>query len=261
MATLQELTNAQIDEAIRSAVDKQVPATATLRSASGWVNLHTRFLAAAGPHLLLTMPAGEGDAGPRSFALADKVGISFKLKHHKHVFTAVVVASETRTEGGETISALRVCNPSKMQRLQRRAFLRVDVPANRIVRGSFWLGGSEAEPAGTTVDRPVWQGRVTNISAGGFQLLTGAECLASLEIGEMVGVRLVFGAGQSAVYADAQYRHTEEREGQALLGFQFLGLPLTPQGRQTLEIISAKVAEFQRIEETASRRTNWGPQD
>jgi len=254
MPTLQELTHVQVEEALRSAVEKQVPAVATIRSGGGWMNLHTRFLACRGPHLLMSMPSAEGDIGPRSFAPADKIGVSFKLKHHKHVFTAVVAASESYLDGDTVLPALRLCCPTKMQRLQRRAFLRVNVPPNRIVRGSFWLGGREAEPAGTTVECPVWQGRVTNLSAGGFQLLTSPECVSLLEVGDLVGVRLVFGAGQEAVYADAQYRHVEPQDCEALLGFQFLGLPLTPEGRETLDALSARVAEFQRIEEAAERR-------
>ena len=254
MPTLQELTHVQVEEALRSAVQKQVPAVATIRSGNGWMNLHTRFLACRGPHLIISMPAAEGDVGPRSFAPADKIGVSFKLKHHKHVFTAVVAAGESYLDGDTVLPALRLCCPTKMQRLQRRAFLRVNVPDNRIVRGSFWLGGREAEPAGTTPDRPVWQGRVANLSAGGFQLITSPESVAALEVGDLVGVRLVFGAGQEAVYADAQYRHAETQDCQALLGFQFLGLPLTPEGRQTLDILSSRVAEFQRIEEAAERR-------
>jgi c-di-GMP-binding flagellar brake protein YcgR len=135
-----------------------------------------------------------------------------------------------------------------MQRLQRRAYLRVDVPACRIVRASYWIGGRAAEPAGTTVDCPVWSGQVTNISAGGFQLAADANAAEALEVGDTVGVRLIFGAGRESVYADAQYRHHERTlDGHVLMGFQFMGLDQTTEGRAALRIVSEAVNEFQRL--------------
>jgi len=255
MATLQELGNRQINQVIRSAVERQVPATATLRSNGGWLNLHSRFLAIRGEHLLIALPAAEGDTGPRVFAPADKINLSFKLKHHKHLFTATVVATEFFADGGQDgMQVLCICWPTRMQRLQRRVFLRVAVPPNRIVRCSFWLGGCEAEPAGTSPDRPVWSGRVTNLSAGGFQMVTTPDPLELLDVGDTVGVRLVFGAGHSAVFADAQFRHGDIQDGHGVLGFQFLGLAQSEGGRQALDVLAAKVSEFQRMEEHAASR-------
>ena len=90
---------------------------------------------------------------------------------------------------------LVICRPSRMQRLQRRAYIRAEVPPNRIVRASFWLGGRTAEPTGGSPTTPVWSGRVVNLSAGGFQLHTDAAAASDVEIGDAVGVRVVFGMG------------------------------------------------------------------
>jgi len=177
---------------------------------------------------------------------ADKVGLSFKLKHHKHLATATVAGiADWPVGGGLTCRAIGVCLPNKMQRLQRRAYFRADVPANRVVRAAFWLGGREAEPQGTTLTLPVWSGRVTNLSAGGFQIVCGLESVAPLECGETVGVRIAFGAGDGTVYADAQFRHVCRENDEAVMGFQFLGLAQTNEGKDALRIISRKVSEYQ----------------
>jgi c-di-GMP-binding flagellar brake protein YcgR len=133
-----------------------------------------------------------------------------------------------------------------MHRMQRRAFLRVDVPHNRVVRVAFWLGGQDAEPTKSNPDRPVWFGRVTNLSAGGFQASCDDEGPKLLESGETVGVRISFGAADQTVRADAQFRHLIESAGKAHVGFQFVGLAQTSEGRRALQMIGSKAAQFHR---------------
>ena len=65
-------------------------------------------------------------------------------------------------------------------------------------------------------------------------------------MGHTVGVRLIFGTEGQTVYADAQFRHLEFKEGHALMGFQFIGLTETSEGRTVLQILSGKVSDFQR---------------
>jgi len=247
MAVLQELSADQIDELIGMAVARTVPLIITIRTEASWDNLHSRMLAVRGTHLLVELPCVDPKAAPHEFVPSERVGMSFKLKHYKHLFTATVVGQERiKLPDGTEAPALAVVLPSRMQRLQRRAFIRADVPPNRIVRASFWMGGCDCEPAGTSPQRPVWSGRVTNISAGGFQLATEPQAAEGLESGDPVGVRLVFGTDGQAIYADAQFRYAQMDRDRALLGFQFIGLTETPEGRAALQMISANVSAFQR---------------
>lgn len=258
MAVLQELSAKQIDEVIHAAAEREIPAIITISREGSWANLHSRILAIRDSHLLLELPAFYPGEIPHEFVPAERIGISFKLKHHKHILAARLVAQErVVTDDGTEVPVLATVLPSRMQRLQRRAFLRVHVPANRIVRASFWLGGCSMEPAGTSPDRPVWSGQVVNLSAGGFQLSADPVSVEGLETGETVGVRLVFGTDGETIYSDAQFRHMEIERGRAMLGFQFIGLTETPEGRVALQMLSAKVGEFQRIaERTGSPRHN-----
>jgi c-di-GMP-binding flagellar brake protein YcgR len=247
MATLQYLSNRQINEAIRGAAEKSVPVTITVRLEEGWASYHSRLLGLDAGHLLLELPQLEQGQPLHDFQPAERAGVSFKLKHHKHVFTGTVAGTEvTCLDDGAELPILRVCSPTKMHRMQRRAFFRAEVPPNRVVRASFWLGGREAEPAGTSPDRPVWSGRVLNLSAGGFQMQIAGNGQTSLEAGENVGVRLIFGAGRETVYADAQFRHVETVGTEMRVGFQFIGLAQTAEGRQALQMIGSKAGEYQR---------------
>lgn len=247
MPILQELATPQINEVIATACEKSVPVIITVPNDLSWTNLHSRILLVRDEHILLEMPPIEPQQAPHEFVPAERIGVSFKLKHHKHIFAGTVVGQERFEDAdGIDMPVLVVVTPSRMQRLQRRAFIRVDVPANRIVRASFWLGGSAAEPSGTSADHPVWSGSVVNFSAGGFQLTINAKAVDGLEVADAVGARLVFGAGGEAIFADAQVRHVDIEGNKAGIGFQFLGLTETPEGRIALQMISAKVSEFSR---------------
>lgn len=253
MPLLQELETAQIDEALVGAAERQVPLTVTIRDGETWVNLHSRALSFEGGYLLVEHPREGDDAAWREFAPGCKIGLSFKLKHYKHLSSATVKGpAQYKLDDGTSIGVLSICCPLHMQRVQRRAYLRADVPEGKIVRASFWRGSKESEPAGPNPETPVWSGRVGNLSAGGFQLIGGSDLQAALEEGDMVGVRISFGAGDLTLYADAMFRHLDdEGPDQCLLGFQFMGLDQTSQGRQSLKQIFYKVSEFLRSKEPA----------
>lgn len=244
MAIIQEIRNNQINELVALAVEKQTPLTVTLRVDRHWMNLHSRLLAIQNGRVVIEFPWTH-EGGQPEMTERDVIGLSFKLKHHKHIFSSMVLAGGSMDVEGQPVRTLELEWPTRMQRLQRRAYERVDVPSNRIVRGSFWLGGREAEPAVVTTRSPVWTGKVANLSAGGVQLVCDAAVAESLEVGDAIGVHLSFGAADQVYYADAQFRHIEVIDGKVVMGFQFVGLDQTSEGRSTLRMISLKVAEFQ----------------
>jgi len=247
MAKLQEMTQEQITDALQAAIQRQVPVTVTLKRESAWTNCHTRLLAVKDPHVLLGDLLVRDDEERPAIAPAEKVGLSFKLKHYKHIFTVTAVGTE-RFEGGpdDPGQAISVCWPNRMHRLQRRAFIRANVPEGRVVRASFWVGGRESEPTQTDPERPVWSGRLSNISAGGFQVISADDEVWDLVAGETVGVRLAFEAGSESVYSDAQFRRADRTGEETMLSFQFVGLAQDRKGRQALQYISGKVAEYHR---------------
>ncbi len=246
MAHLQNLTVDQISQAVTGAVDKQTPITVTIRTGKSWNSFYSRFLATDDSHLLILPPTGDqGDVC--DLTVADRVGVSFKFGHYKHVFSATVVGRAEHTgDDGQGVEVVQLVGPSRMQRLQRRAFQRVAVPDESLVRAAFWVGGSEVEPTGRQDEASVWTGTVGDISAGGFQMNCHNYTGPSFQVGELVGVRLMFGVGGETCFVDGQFRHAETHGEQTQMGFQFVGLGHSRQGRAALQLISAKVAEFQR---------------
>ncbi|MCP4376120.1 MAG: hypothetical protein GY794_08115 [bacterium] len=254
MAKLQEMTQEQITGTLEAAIKRQVPLTVTLKRESGWISCHTRMLSVCDPHVLLGPLSVHDENESPEILPAEKIGLSFKLKHYKHIFTVTAVGTETFEGDGGAVQAISVCWPNRMHRLQRRAFMRADVPPGRIARVSFWLGGRDSEPTQSDPERPVWSGRLTNISAGGFQMVASDENLWDLATGETVGVRLAFDAGSESVYADAQFKRIDRADGESMLGFQFVGLAQDRKGRQGLQYISSKVAEYHHQSNPSKKR-------
>lgn len=253
MAFLQQLTNEQIDEAIQNAAARQAPLVVTVREDRGWVNLYSRFVAAEDQYFLIE-PARSDEQGVRVFKPADRISLSFKLGHHKHIFSAIVAGQMTRSVDGQEQTVLRLVSPTRMQRMQRRNYQRVAVPSNRLVRASLWLGGRDNEPVGSDASRLVLTGSVDDLSAGGFRLICKDCGGMRLQPGDAVGVHLSFDLGREGCYANAQLRHLTEEEGAVLLGLQFIALPQSQEGRLALRLISDKVAEFQRAHHSSERQ-------
>ena len=109
----------------------------------------------------------EADVPPHEFVPAEKLGVSFKLKHHEHYFTATVAGvQDFALDGGGTTKVLAVCLPARMQRLQRRVFHRVDVPGNRSCGPpTGWAPAAAAQRRSDAT--PVWSGRVVNVAPAG----------------------------------------------------------------------------------------------
>jgi hypothetical protein len=251
---MQDLSTQQIDQSIHDAVEKHIPLSISIQP-DGWVNLHSRFIATQDEHVLVELPVLP-DGTPHEFVPAEKIGISYKLKHHKYLGSVRVAGvAQYRLEEGTVIPTLALCFPMHMQRLQRRSFARVAVPDGRIVRVSFWPGGRENEPTGPS-ETPVWSGKVMDLSAGGFQAKLNTDQPPALDIGDTVGVRIAFGPGESSIYSDAQFRHitSGQDDGEPCVGFQFVGLVHSENGWATLKVISDKMNEFSRGQGRVFRR-------
>jgi len=257
---MQELDIHQIDQAIDSAVEKKIPLNISVED-SKWANMHSRFIAVRDGHILVELPMPQ-DGCCREFVPAEKLGLSFKLKHHKYLANVRVAGTDLfRLDNGTDIHVLSLCFPMHMQRLQRRSFTRVAVPAGRIVRVSFWPGDYHCEPTGPSPQAPVYSGCVEDLSAGGFQVVVNVIDPPEWEAGQTVGVRIAFGAGDETIYTDAQFRHCVQKcVGQYSMGFQFSGLGYSKEGRNVLQILGSKISEFNRAANAAKRRKSFARQ-
>ena len=249
MAIIERLGEPQIVEALGQVVDRATPVALSCRIGTRWLSCHTRILRLAGEKLWLEYPSSDHELIPE-ITVGLSIGLSFKIKHHKHVFSAAVEAmGQFQLVLGAQVRALCVPKPLVMQRIQRRAYHRVDVPRNRSVLATFWRGGLADPPGDSATSGLVWEGWVTNISAGGFQVRTASQGAPPLEVNDIVGVRIDLGQEYEAIQTEAQFRQSSRDErGVTLLAFQFVGLNETVGGRETLHRLGRIVCEFQRLQ-------------
>ncbi len=253
MPIIQELAHERIIEALQEAHRREAPVALTCRVGATWHSLRSRILSIVGDNVYLEQPEAAEDRAP-ALGVGQAVGLSFKIKHHKHIFTAQI--EEFTNTAGDTdpvAAAMRISVPQRMQRVQRRAYFRVDVPRNRSVLATFWEGGLGGAPGGEDSPAPSWEGWLTNVSAGGFQVRLTSRIAPQLDMGDVVGVRIEMGQEFKTIQADAQFRHEiHDDDGVVMLGFQFVGLGHSRAGRETLRRIGRIVCEFQRL---AGRRS------
>ena len=252
MSDLKQLTPDQTDEVIEAAAKGGVPVIVTVRHEDRWVVYNSNVLAAEGHLVWVEMPSAGDEPDPEEVLPRAEVGLCFRVvewhwaDYRYFVAGPVMALKKWRGPGGEDVPAFVVRCPRQVHGLERRAYVRTPVPADRIVRASVWPGGRSVTPEERSPRRPMWSGRVTDISPGGFRMRTHRSAVSFYEPGDMVGVCLKFDDEGILLLLDAQFRHGESDGAAAHLGFHFLGLELEkdPDSAGALEVIIDKIREY-----------------
>jgi c-di-GMP-binding flagellar brake protein YcgR len=166
--------------------------------------------------------------------IGTECGASFRLNSHRYFFDAKPIGpAPWTTEDGKKIEALRVPLPGEMERVERRAFDRVEIPSARMVRATMWSGWRQ---------KPVWSGSVTNISSGGMQIRTARTAMNFFEPGDMVNIAISFGSDSAPVAVEAYFRHGTLDGTMCLAGIEFVMQNLSVAGRQAMTVIFQRLA-------------------
>ena len=115
---MQRLNTQEIDQAIIDAIAKHIPLSLSIQS-DHWTNLRSRFLDVHDGRLIVELPAAQ-DGKPNEFVPAERISLSFKLKHYKYLgSTRVRGITQFSLEDGTEISVLSLCSPMHMQKLKQ----------------------------------------------------------------------------------------------------------------------------------------------
>ena len=247
MTVQERVSPEQMREILELAALRSTPAALTCRLRDTWQTYRSRFVGLRHGQMWLEYGRGAPEQIPAVHEAGQRIGVAFKWRHHKYVFSAMVgEVADFQHSPQVRLKALRIAWPTEMHQLQRRVFFRVDVPDGRLMHAHFWEGGLSAEPTGQLRDKLVYCGQVVDLSAGGFRvrLLAGGD--PGFQVGAVIGVELKTDSGGEAIKLDAQFRHTQADEFGVTLGLQIMGLTETSRGRKTLERIGRIMREFQR---------------
>lgn len=169
------------------------------------------------------------------------VGISLHLEHNKYIFDTTVTA--INMEG--PVGTLRLDIPEQLEKMPRRAYERQPVPADIHVNVLFWHRGY-ADMSLPTPKENYWQGRLTNLSAGGAQVAIELAQQENFQKNQLIGLQFTPMYYQKPVLVEGQVIHIQPSASESILylGIEFLGLEVTTEGRDTLHRLMDIVEEY-----------------
>lgn len=249
MIAQREVPADQICETVEASAIRNTPIAVTCCLDGTWHNYRSRFLGLRGQELWIEYAAPESGQAIPELLPGMKLGLAFKQRHHKFVFTSPILAvADFQLSPDLKVRGLRIEWPRRMQRLQRRSFYRASIPADKPVFCEMWQGGLVGEPKGALREKLVFNGQLVDLSAGGMRLRLVDQRDPAFHVGDAVGVILQSACLREPVRVDAQFRHAATDEFGLCLGLQFVGLNETSDGRKAFQAINQLVCDFQRIE-------------
>jgi len=256
MAVQQPVAAERMRDIIEISALRNAPLALTCRVQDTWQSFRSRFLGMRSGQVWLEYPANEGQPLPE-LVIGQKVGVAFKQRHHKFVFSSAVrQTADFKLGAKNTIRGVSIAWPASMHQMQRRVFHRVDVPHDQQVFVGFWEGGLAQEPCAELAAKLTYNGQLVDLSIGGFQVRLLGDIDPRFRNGTPIGAALNTGEGQPAIKLDCQFRHANADEFGTTLGMQIVGLNETARGRKAMEHLGEMIRGFQRATITTSEPVN-----
>ncbi|MBN1437002.1 MAG: PilZ domain-containing protein [Sedimentisphaerales bacterium] len=216
--------------------------TVTNREDNIWRVYKSHFLSVRGNQLVLSQPIPDSSECHLEPVAGQEVAISFKKGYNKFLFlTRVVKADQYEMEPGHKVPVINIYAPDHIEKIQRRAYNRADVPKDLDVDVTFWsnTGAGLAEQYHSTL---------ANLSAGGVAVTMSADRMPELHDGEQVTMQFKPLPDQKPIKVEARFRHKTDADDaeKPTLGFQFIGLEVSEEGRRTLRQLSRAVGVYHR---------------
>lgn len=229
---------------VAEAVARGLRITVTVRIGDGWRNFRSRIISGtrASGRIHVEPPVDSDDQAPPDAAKIEPWTVGFRLGHKKFSFTSSVIGEKSGGDGGATTV---IAWPESLVQMRRRSFQRASPPKGSIIAVRFWRTNTAPDA------REMHYAELENLSAGGLRLNAGGS--DELRIGDTFECLFTPRPGAPPIIAEILLRHREAAgKARASLGFQFIGLEQSDEGRSTLERIARLVQDFQRA--TGKRR-------
>lgn len=226
----------EVDNVLAAAIRQRLALTVTIEHQNQWMSFRSRIVTLVEGLLLFEVPSTGPGLEVGEVLLGRTCMLSFRFQSFRYFFNALLgEGGKWPLQDGSEIPVLSVALPRRLDRLERRAFERIDVPSRQMVRATVWSCPSR---------RPAWSGKVTNLSAGGLQMRTSRTATDFFEPGDNLNVLIWFASDDEPVPVEAYYRHGTCDGEMALLGLEFASFYSTPEGRQVYETLLAKIDEY-----------------
>ncbi len=285
------LRGAELRETLQTVIEKKVPAIMSYLSGAkqrvvkvlltnlGADRLDVQISPRKRDFILRkTHKMGAPKPHPINIQVNQTVGISLKCGYGKFIFETTVAAlgpSSDPTSGGGTPlrgnPTIVLTVPDRIEIVQRRSYLRVDVPSslkvNVMLRHRCYTDRkSEAQQMGSqTTDahrmppEHYWQGKLADISTGGAQIVVDVMQKPDFKKGQFIGLAFTPAPYEMPLMFDAQIRNIlPTADGKSIcLGLQIVGLEASSQGRQLLQRLCNVVEYYYRIKQCSAKQQDF----
>lgn len=231
-------TDKRSRDVLADSITREAQITLTHRFHEGWRQFKSAFVQGGqtGELILVQAPLMDAEDVVGLPPVGSTIGVNFRAGHKKCMFQTVRMPDADNT--GRTM-AIRW--PQDLQQMQRRAYERSLPPSGTIVSVKFF----HKAPPDQARARDSRYGELEDLSAGGIRV--NASDAAGLTVGHTFECIFAPRGGVAPVCCEVILRHREAAEkGRASLGFQFVGLETSPEGRETLARLGRIAAEYQR---------------
>jgi len=235
----------EIRQIIDQATREQALAVLSTHGNAVWHSFKSRFLEhdASGRFVVLDYLETHGVTPPELIP-GQYVGISFRHRSRKIMFATVVEARGKYMTGAQTsVAAIRYRWPDALTELQRRAYQRTLIPADKLFPTRLWLGGADARA--TLDDAALLDGTSLDLSCGGTLVRLAQPGPPDWRNDQTVGVELNLPDGEGPVVLNAHYRGARVDEHGVSVAVQFIGLELSLNGRRTLQRLGRALQRFE----------------
>jgi hypothetical protein len=235
------LSGSRQDQLLLDAVAHQRHVVLTQQTPDGWRLFKGKFIAGSGAtrSLMVKLAPSPSDSDVTLPEPGETLGTTFRVGHKKCMFSTPL---EGVHRGGDGVS-VTLRWPRDIQQIQRRVYERAQPPRGSVVAVRFW----RTDRHGETVrdERDVKYGQLEDISCGGMRVR--ATEAVQVDVGRAYRCVFTTKTGKPPFVIDALLRHREAADhGRASLGFQFVGLDATEEGREVLARLARVIARLKR---------------
>ncbi len=223
------------------ALTKRLPLTVTNKDVeSNWQVYKTHILSLQGRRMVIAMPNPQANGAPMEPIQGQEIAVTFKKGYNKCLFvTRIISQGRSELEPGNFVASVTLYVPEQIEKIQRRTYERTDVPEGEPVSVTFW-STSQADHK--------FHGELLNLSAGGVGVNVTGDQVPRFIDDQQCQVQFVPLPGQEPVIALARFRHVGDPDENdcARLGFQFIALEATEEGRNLIRRIGRVVTIYDR---------------
>lgn len=244
MVEKEVIRSEELKEVLVQAVDLKTPGIMSYLSKGKWHTANV-LLTAVGQNSLHFELTDESEISTSIARKDQPVGISMQQEFNKYVFDSVVL----ETMASEELNSRKLIHlgmPDKMEKMQRRLYARVPVPAELKVKALFWHRGYNDE-ARKAPDENYWQGKLLDLSAGGLRLVIEGWQQSYFNVDQFIGLQFTPMSYQKPIVLEGQIKHIQIIEdGEKLcIGAEFLGLEASNEGRKKLRRLVEVIDSYQ----------------